>query len=88
MGRRLEWPQACTGGTHKETPRLAVLAMDGAAGVSTETQVCFGMVDVKVIPLKICKLVLGEAQFPRNLAPADGESVVVFWDEGHGVMVK
>ena len=62
--------------------------MDGAAGVPTEPGVCFGVVDVKVIASKICELVLGEAQFPGDVAPADGKSVVVFWDERHGVVVK
>ena len=62
--------------------------MDGAAGVPTEPRVCFGMVNVKVIASKICELVLGEAQFPGDVIPADGKSVFMFWEEGHGIMVK
>ena len=37
---------------------------------------------------KVVELVLGEPQFPGNVAPADGEGVVVFDDEGHGIVVK
>ena len=34
------------------------------------------------------KLVFGETQFPGDVAPADGEGVVVFDDERHGMVVK
>ena len=62
--------------------------MDGAARVLAEARVGFRVVEIKVVVLKVSKLILGEAQFPGEVAPAEGESVVVFWDEGHGVVVK
>ena len=46
------------------------------------------MVKVKVVTSKVVELTFGEAQFPGDVAPADGEGIVVFWDEGHGVVVK
>ena len=69
-------------------PHPAILVMDGAAGALTEARVGFHVVEVKVVALKIVELVLRETQFPGDVAPADGEGVVVFWHEGHGVMVK
>ena len=76
------------GGTHEETPRPAILIVDGAAGLLAEAGVGFSMTEVEVVKMEVCELVLGEAQFPGDVAPADGKSIVVFWDEGHGVMVK
>ena len=46
------------------------------------------MVEVEVVASKIIKLVLSEAQFPGDVAPADGEGVVVWSNEGHGIVVK
>ena len=46
------------------------------------------MVEVKVVTSKVVELILGETQFPGNVTPADGEGVVVFDDEGHGIVVK
>ena len=62
--------------------------MDGAARLFTETGVGFCVVKVEVVMSEVVELVFGEAQFPGDVAPADGEGVVIFWDEGHGVMVK
>ena len=62
--------------------------MDGAADLLAETGVGFSMVEVKVVSSEIVKLVFSEAQFPGNITPADGEGVVVFDDEGHGIVVK
>ena len=76
------------GGTHKETPRPAILPMDGAAKFLAETGVGLSMVEVKVVASEVVKLVFGEAQFPGNITPAEGEGVVVIDDEGHGIMVK
>ena len=76
------------GGTHKEMPRPAILPMDGAAEFLAETGVGLSVVEVKVVASEVVKLVFGEAQFPENITPADGEGVVMFDDEGHGIVVK
>ena len=62
--------------------------MDGAAGLLTEAGVGFGMVEVEVVEPKVFELVLGETQFPGNINPPDGEGVVMWLNEGHGVVVK
>ena len=62
--------------------------MDGAAKLLAEPGVGLSMVKVKVVASEVVKLVFGEAQFPGNITPADGEGVVVFDDEGHGIVVK
>ena len=62
--------------------------MDGAARVLAEARVGFHVVEIKVVVSKVSELILGEAQFPGEVTPAEGESVVVFWNEGHGVVVK
>ena len=62
--------------------------MDGAARLLAEARVGFCMVKVEVVTSEVVELVFGEAQFPGDVAPADGEGVVVFRDEGHGVVVK
>ena len=76
------------GGTHEETPRPAILGVDGAAGLLAEAGVGFCMVEVKVVTSKVVELIFGEAQFPGDVTPADGEGVVMFDDEGHGAVVK
>ena len=76
------------GGTHEETPCPAILVVDGAARLLTEARMGFRVVKVKVVELEVLELVLSEAQFPGDIAPVDGEGIVMFWDEGHGVMVK
>ena len=76
------------GGTHKETPRPAILVVDGAPRVLAEARVGFRMVKVEVVVSKVSELVLGETQFPGEVAPAEGEGIVMFWDKGHGVVVK
>ena len=65
------------GGTHEETPLPVVLIVDGTAALLTEAGVGFGMVEVKATKLEVFELVDGEAQFPGNICPPDGESVVV-----------
>ena len=76
------------GGTHKEMPHPAISVVDGAARFLTEARVGFCVVEVQVVALKIIKLVLSEAQLPGDVASADGEGVVMFWNEGHGIVVK
>ena len=62
--------------------------MDGAAGLLAEARVGFSMVEIEAVTPKVVKLVFGEAQFPGDVVPADGKGIVMFWDEGHGVVVK
>ena len=69
-------------------PCPMVLAMDGAAGLLTEAGMSFCVVEVEMVAPEEVKLVFGETQFPGNVTPADGESVVVFDDERHGMVVK
>ena len=76
------------GGTHEETPHPAVLIVDRAAGLLAEAGVGFGMVEVKVAEAEEFELVYSEAQFPRDITPPDGEGVVVWLNEGHGIVVK
>ena len=54
-------------GTHEETPRPAVLVVDGAAGLLTEAGVGFGVVKVEAMKPKVFKLVFGKAQFPGDV---------------------
>ena len=76
------------GGTHEETPRPAISLMDGAAKLLAETGVGLSVVEVEVVASEVVKLVFGEAQFPGNITPADGEGIVMFDDEGNGIVVK
>ena len=69
-------------------PRPVISLMDGTAGFSAEAGVGFCVVEVKMVTSKVFKLIFGEAQFPGDVAPADGEGVVVFDNEGHGTVVK
>ena len=69
-------------------PCPAILVVDGAARVLAEARVGFRVVEIEVVVSEVSKLILGEAQFPGEVTPVEGESVVVFWDEGHGVVVK
>ena len=69
-------------------PRPAILVVDGAARLLAKAGVGFCVVEVEMVTSKVVELVLGEPQFPGNIAPADGEGVVVFDDEGHGIVVK
>ena len=62
--------------------------MDGAARVLAEARVSFCVVKVKVVASKVSKLILGETQFPGEVAPVEGEGVVMFWDERHGIIIK
>ena len=65
-----------------------VLIVDGAAGFLAEASVGFGVIEVKVVEAEEFELVYHEAQFPRDIAPPDGEGVVVWLNEGHGIVVK
>ena len=76
------------GGTHEEMPCPAISVVDGAARFLTEARVGFCMVEVQVVVSKIIELVLSEAQLPGDVAPMDGKGVVMFWDKGHGIVVK
>ena len=69
-------------------PCPAILVVDGAAKVLAEARVGFRMVEIEVVVSKVSELILGETQFPGEVAPVEGEGIVVFWDEGHGIMVK
>ena len=76
------------GGTHEEMPHPAVLVVDGAARFLAEARVCFGVVKVETMETKVFELVKGEAQFPRDVCPPNREGIVVWSNEGHGVVVK
>ena len=65
-----------------------ILVVDGAARVLAEARVSFRMVEVEVVVSKVSELILGETQFPGEVAPVEGEGVVMFWDERHGIVVK
>ena len=69
-------------------PCPAILVMDGAAMPFTKGGVGVGMVEGEFVEAEILELVLGEAQFPRDVVWADGEGIVMFDDEGHGEVVK
>ena len=62
--------------------------MDGAARLFTEGGVSMSVFKGKFVEAKVLELVLGEAQLPGDVGPADGEGVIVFDDEGHGEVVK
>ena len=62
--------------------------MDGTAELLTEAGVSFCVVEVETVAPKEVELVLGEAQFPGDVTPADGKGIVVFDGEGHGMVVK
>ena len=69
-------------------PLPASLVVDGTSRFLTEAGVSFGMVEVEVMESEIFELVEGEAQLPGDFGGSDGESVVMCWDERHGVIVK
>ena len=69
-------------------PCPVVLVVDGAAGFLAEARVGLGVVKVKVVEVEELELIYGEAQFPRDITPPDGEGVVVWLNEGHGIVVK
>ena len=76
------------GGTQEKMPRPVVLVMDGAAQLFAKAGVDFGVVKVEIMETKEFELIEGEAQFPGNVSPPDGEGIVMFWGEGHGIVVK
>ena len=69
-------------------PHPVILVVDGAARFLVEASMSFGMVKVKVMEMKEFELVKGETQFPRDISPPDGEGIVMWSNEGHGVVVK
>ena len=76
------------GDTYKEMPHSVILIMNGATGFLAEGGMSFGVVEIKLMEAKVFELVDSEAQFPRDVVPPDGESIVMFRDEGHGEVVK
>ena len=46
------------------------------------------MVKIETAEMKELELIKGEAQFPRDICPSDREGVVVWSNEGHGIVVK
>ena len=69
-------------------PCPVILTVNGATELLAEAGVSFCMVKVKMIASEEVELVFGEAQFPGDITPADGESIVMFDDEGHGIVTK
>ena len=69
-------------------PRPVILMVDGATELFAEAGVSFCVVEVELISSEEVELIFGEAQFPGDITPADGESVVGFDDEGHGTVTK
>ena len=76
------------GGTHKEMPHPVISTMDGVTERLAEAGVGFCVVKVKMIVSEEVELVFCEAQFPGDVTPADGEGIVMFDDEGHGIVTK
>ena len=76
------------GGTHEEMPRPAISVVDGAALSLTEGRMGMGVFEGKLVEAKVFELVFGEAQLPGNINPPDGEGIIVWLNEGHGVVVK
>ena len=72
----------------EEMPHPVILLMDGAACLLAKAGVGFCMVEVKLVTSEVVELIFGEAQFPGDVIPADGEGIVVFDNEGHGTVVK
>ena len=68
-------------------PHSVVSVMDGAAGLLAGGM-GFGMVKVDFMEAKVFELVFGEAQFPRNVGPAERNGIVMLQNEGHGEVVK
>ena len=50
------------GGTHRKTPLSVVLIVDRASRLLAEAGVDFGVVEVKVMTLKVFELIEGEAK--------------------------
>ena len=69
-------------------PCPVISPMDGTAGFLAEAGVGFCVVKIKMVTSKVFELIFGEAQFPGDVTPADGKGIVVFDDEGHGMVVK
>ena len=65
-----------------------ISTVDGATELLAEAGMSFCVVEVEMIASEEVELIFGEAQFPGDITPAEGESVVVFDDEGHGTVTK
>ena len=65
-----------------------ILTVDGATELLAEAGMGLCMVKVKMVASEEVELIFGEAQFPGDIIPVDGESVVMLDDEGHGIMTK
>ena len=76
------------GGTHEEMPCPTILVVDRATQLLAKASVCFGVVKVRISKMKKFELIEGETQFPGDVCPADGESIVMWLNEGHGIIVK
>ena len=48
----------------------------------------FGVIKVEVVEAEEPELVYSKTQFPRDITPLDGEGVVMWSNEGHGIVVK
>ena len=64
------------------------LVVDGTPRFFTEGRMGVGVIEGEFIDAEIFELILGETKFPRDVGRADGESVVMFDDEGHREVVK
>ena len=62
--------------------------MDGAPASFTEGRMGMSVAEGEFVETEVFELIFGEAQFPRDVGWADGESVVMFDDEGHREVVK
>ena len=65
-----------------------VSIVDGATSSLAEARMGVSVIEGEFVETKILELVFGETQFPGDVGPADGKGVVVFDDEGHGMVVK
>ena len=72
----------------EEMPCPVVLVVDGATQFLAEASVCFGVIKVKTSETMEFELIESETQFPGDVCPADGEGIIVWLNEGHGIVVK
>ena len=62
--------------------------MNGAAGMVTVASMRFCVVNAETVEAKEFELVFGEVQLPGDVGPVEGKGIVVFDNEGHGVVAK
>ena len=65
-----------------------VSIVDGATLSLAEARMGVSVIEGEFVETEILELVFCEAQFPGDVGPVDGKGVVVFDDEGHGMVVK